>query len=508
MFEKYVPQIVEAWRRINPQKRLGYAIIALLAVSAIVGVGYWSSQPEYVVLSKGLSTAESAKVIEALEGANINYRLTFGGSSVLVPKGSYSNARLATANVADVALEESNDSSSVMGINGLIPDPETQARARLTERERKLEGLLKQLKFVQDAQVKLAFPRQTTFMRESGQATASVVITPAKGVTMSARHATSVAALISSSVEGLTSENVAVSDSQGNMFSNDGVFGSHYTSQIEYERGVESSLEANAMHLLDGALGLGHSRVTVNAEIDFTRLVTKETKLDQQNGVEIRREEEKSQELEPDGFIGGTAGNLKSAQGPTASKTGSVNKRDRSTSEIEPGRTETEREELAPKLVRLSIAAVVDNRSEDGATELIPAADIQSLLEQAVGFDKARGDVLSLTTTKLVGVLNDEDPAAPPATQFGQIQSMLQSASLGISALVALIIAWIALRKFQPLAMPLPQGAALSGRDLERIRGLVAEADKEPEIVAAIIRTLLSEDGDREQTPAPTRRAA
>ena len=507
MFEKYVPQIVEAWRRINPQKRLGYAIIAIMAVAAILGVGYWSSQPDYVVLSKGLTTAESAKVIEALETANIKYRLTFGGSSVLVPKSSYSDARLATSSVTEVVAEGAEDSSSVMGISGLIPDPETQARSRLTDREKKLEKLLKQLKFVESAQVKLAFPRQTTFMRETGNITASVVITPAKGITMTARHATSIAALVSNSVEGLKSDNVAVSDSQGNMFSNEGVFGSHYTSQMEYERGVESSLEANAIHLLDGALGVGHSRVTVNAEFDFTRLVTKETKLDQTNGVEIRREEEKTQELQPDGYIGGSAGNLKSAQGPTASKNSTMNKKDRSTSEIEPGRTETEREELAPKLVRLTVAAVVDNRSADGATELIPAADVQSLLEQSVGFDKARGDVLSLTTTKLVGVLDEAEPGAPPATQFGQIQSLLQSASLGISALAALIIAWIALRKFQPLAMPIPQGASLSGRDLERIRALAAEAEKEPEIVAAIIRTLLAEDNEKE-AQAPKKRAA
>jgi flagellar M-ring protein FliF len=75
-------------------------IIGVLVVVAGIGLltfMKWVSQPSYSVLVAGASSEETSAVIEELDKAGIDYKLTGNGTTVMVQSGTLGDAKLKIA---------------------------------------------------------------------------------------------------------------------------------------------------------------------------------------------------------------------------------------------------------------------------------------------------------------------------------------------------------------------------------------------------------------------------
>ena len=75
-------------------------VTTLIGVAAAVAAGFaiflWSQTPSYSQLYANLEPADAAQVVDALKGAEIEYRLTDSGS-ILVPQARLHDARMQMA---------------------------------------------------------------------------------------------------------------------------------------------------------------------------------------------------------------------------------------------------------------------------------------------------------------------------------------------------------------------------------------------------------------------------
>ena len=141
--------------------------------------------------------------------------------------------------------------------------------------QRALEGeiarTIEQVDGVQGAQVQLVLPEDSLFADEETPATAAVMLTgPSDGLESGAVRG--IAQLVASSVKGLKTENVTITDGTGQLLwpQGDGVggagggAGSKLAAETRYERALQASLDA----LLTQTLGPGKARVQVKADLN------------------------------------------------------------------------------------------------------------------------------------------------------------------------------------------------------------------------------------------------
>ena len=97
-------QITSAFGRLIAAIReftIAQRTIALIGVAVLVlgvaGLGVWLSKPAYTPLFTGLSASDASAVVEQLRAGSVEYQLTDGGSTILVPDGNVYEQRLAAA---------------------------------------------------------------------------------------------------------------------------------------------------------------------------------------------------------------------------------------------------------------------------------------------------------------------------------------------------------------------------------------------------------------------------
>ena len=154
-------------------------VSALIGVAALAGIVFamtaWNSHGDYKVLYANLADKDGGAVIAQLSQMNIPYRMSEGGSAILVPAAQVHDLRLkmATAGLPKGAVSgfELMDSARF---------GQTQFQERLTF-QRGLEGELTRsissLAAVQAARVHQALPNQNGFFREQQKPSASVLLT-------------------------------------------------------------------------------------------------------------------------------------------------------------------------------------------------------------------------------------------------------------------------------------------------------------------------------------------
>ncbi len=192
-------------------------VSALIGVAALAGVVFamtaWNSHGDYKVLYANLSDKDGGAVIAQLSQMNVPYRMSEGGSAILVPAAQVHDLRLklATAGLPKGAVSgfELMDSARF---------GQTQFQERLTF-QRGLEGELTRsigsLAAVQAARVHLALPNQNGFFREQQKPSASVLLTLHPGRALDRAQIAGIVHLVSSSVPEMSPKAVSILDQSG-----------------------------------------------------------------------------------------------------------------------------------------------------------------------------------------------------------------------------------------------------------------------------------------------------
>jgi flagellar M-ring protein FliF len=243
--------------------------------------------------------------------------------------------------------------------------------------------------------------------------------------------------LVSGSVEGLTSENVTVIDSQGRLLSgeSDQAMASGAGTVQDYRERVEQSLEDKVEELLTTVLGPGRAKVRVHAVIDMNSVSTITEKYEPK-GVATKEEITTGSETET-GAV---------AAGASSTSPGNQKKDETIVTEYQVGKTVTQETILPGEILSLSVAAVVDLSLADAndagtggqTAKIMDSNDVETLIQNALGLDLAGADSLKVVDARFqqpTEILPDEE-------ESGGLDylAIVGQASLGIMAICAMLV--------------------------------------------------------------------
>lgn len=432
------------------------AKMLLLAAAVAVGlmVFFWAQKPNFVPLYAGLDAKATAEATDLLRAAQIPFEIDRSSGAIAVPEANVHDARL---KLAGSGLGESGrigfelmERDPGFGVSQFVENARYQ-HALETELVRTITAL----RPVRDARVHLAIPKPSAFTRQREAASASVVLDLRGGSTLERGQVDAIVHLVASSIPDLAPDRVTVVDQNGRLLSNDAQDPAAALSAIQFEqvRRQETSFNQRIRELLEPMAGAGRVNAEVTVDMDFS--VSEEAReLYNAEPPKLRSEqvnETASQSAGPQGIPGATSNLPDTAVNPApvdadvaAAATAAGDSSRSATRNYELDRTLSHTRQPPGRIRRVSAAVLVDHvprAGTDGATSMQPltAAELQrveALVRQAVGFDEARGDTVSVMNAPFV---RDETPGldAPPWWQNPMLRDI---ARLALGALVVLAL--------------------------------------------------------------------
>jgi flagellar M-ring protein FliF len=319
--------------------------------------------------------------------------------------------------------------------------------------------------------------------------------------------ASGIAALVARSVEGLTPENVTIVDQTGRVLSESaGAEAGAVSSQLDYRREVESYLARKAEDLLAQALGPGRAVVRVTAEVNFKKVKERRETFNPDERVVTAEKTTTSKTTSGAPAARGVAGaasNIGRAAPTALGPSASTSQDETTETQYRVSRIEQELEEGRGNVERLTVAAFVDLSADGDSTGKRPTqAKIEDIIKQAVGF-KAGRDAIAVEDVRLASVTTSQaiETEAVESQRWQYYIGLARNASLGVAALVALLLGWIFLRRLRPA--PVVEPPPLPATERERVVAeLTAIAEADPELVARILAAWLEEGSSAPPAPA------
>jgi len=400
-------------------------ILFLVAIAASIAVGgyvlMWSQSPSYQVLFANMAPQESSQVVEILQTMDVDYKLDPVTGAMMVPAGDVQSLRMKLA--AEGLPRSSSQGMDMLNEEQGFGTSQFIERARYQRAmEEELARSIVELNNVRSARVHLAIPKQSVFVRDRKDPTASVVVNLFSGRTLERGQVAAITHMVASSVPNMTNSEVTVVDQRGNLLTQPereaGMAMSD--SQLEYTQKVEQLYISRIEDILTPIVGMNGVRAQVVAEVDFT--MTEQTHESYNPDMAAIRSEQVQEEKRVGGGgpmgVPGALSNQPPGGGVAPEQPQPPNEGEEATSSsATPGSTSksaTRNFELdrtishtrvAPGNVRqLSVAVLVDERRStdaEGNSVSTPMSEaeltrINALVMDAIGFNKARGDSLNI----------------------------------------------------------------------------------------------------------------
>lgn len=433
-FPNIFMQIGMLFKNLSPGKKISFLLLIGGVITGFVLLMTWAGKPDFQVLFSNLSQEDAGEIVSRLKDERIPYQIASNGSSILIPGERISEARLELASQGlpqggGVGFEIFDNTK--LGMTEFVQNINYQ-RALQGELSRTISGLAE----VQTSRVHIVMHSKSLFIEEEEPATASVVLKLRSGRRLSKEQIQGIVHLVSSSVSGLSPENVTIVDSSGKMlagFEDGSTIGQTSSGQLEFQERVEMGLEKRIKTMLEKVLGRGKAIVRLSCSMDFTRVEKTEEAYDPNSQV-IRSE----QTLHTTSNGPGTNANAAGVAGVPSIDTGTseagaetgqpgrspvFQKQDR-TVNYEIGKVISHTVEPVGKITRISVAVVVDGihklvkgKKKKERLEYSPRTQdellkIENIVKSAMNFDAERGDKVEVTNipfevTKEMGAEED-----------------------------------------------------------------------------------------------------
>ncbi|PJE33999.1 flagellar M-ring protein FliF, partial [Pseudooceanicola lipolyticus] len=387
--------------------------------------------PDYVQLYSGLTPATASSVIDTLEQDGFRVQLSDSGSTISVPRESLPRARMA---LADQGLPSDGtpgwelfDDTSGLGMNSFL-----QRVNRLRAMEGELARSIQTIDGVAAARVHIVLPEREAFSRERPDPSASVIVRGAASRTISRRQGNAIRALVAAAVPDLSPMRVTVLSASGEtILAEEGEGAAEVTLQ-SVRAGIEERMAQNITQILSARVGAGNARVQVSVDLNGERQVVRQQSFDPAQRVVRSTEttEESNEDRELAAGEVGVNGNIPAELADGADAEGGNSNTSERTREIvnyEIGKTESETIREPGEVRRLSVAVLVNgiyNIADNGEVDYAERdaeelARLEELVKSAVGFDEARGDIVSVDSLRFMDYSMDVgDPVRPSMGQL------------------------------------------------------------------------------------------
>lgn len=432
--------------QLDPRVTLaGMAVIA--AALAVAVVFYmWRDNSSFRPLHGAGEAFPVAEVMQVLDSETLQYRVHPQSGQILVREDQLSKARMLLAakgvKVALPAGYELFDKEEPLGTSQFVQD------VRL---KRSLEGELARtvmsLKGVQQARVHLAQEENSSFVVSKRAPTkASVMVQLEPGYRLATEQVAAIVNLISGSVPNLKPEDVGVVDQYGALLSRGLNVGGGPAQNWQAVEDYQQKAIANIEEVLAPVLGRGNYRISVAADIDFSQ---KEETFQSFGETPRLRREVLSNESALDQLALGIPGSLanrpvappEEGEAPAAEgeTKGATSIREESTRQLDYDQSVVHVKHAGFALRQQSIAVVLNaDAAPEGGWSDDARAELDAMVRSAVGFQQARGDLLTLSVLPFAIV--DAGTEELPWWENSQVHALAKLAVAGLIALLLLLI--------------------------------------------------------------------
>ncbi len=473
----------------------------LLMIAGAVAVGlmvfFWSQKPDFTPLYTGLDPKATAEATDLLRAAQIPFQLDQATGAISVPQENLHDARL---KLAGSGLAENGrlgfelmERDPGFGVSQFVENARYQHAL-----ETELVRTISTLRPVRDARVHLAIPKPSAFTRQREVASASVVLDLRSGAMLERNQVDAIVHLVSSSIPDLAPERVTVVDQSGRMLtiSDPNSEAALNAAQFERVRKLETSLNERIKELLEPLTGPGRVNAEVAVDMDFS--VVEEARETFANDPAKVRSEQVSQNTStntngPQGVPGATSN---TPPGPNAAAANPnpnapVETASSATRNFEMDRTLQHTRQPAGRVRRVTAAVLVDHIPRAGANgkvTMVPldaatVSRVEALVKEAVGFDAARGDSVSVMNAPFVRETPPVEETSLLDNPWLQNPMVRDIARYGLGALIVLALLFGVLRPaMRQIIQPKRKAATPEAIDVD----VVEDGDEDSRIVASL----------------------
>lgn len=430
-------QIANVWTALDARRRIIVGLATMAVFAAILVLARMAATPSMSLLYAGLESGPAGEVISALEQRGVAYDVRGGAIFVESPRRDELRMTLASEGLPSNSIR---GYELLDGLSGFGTTSQMFNAAYWRAKEGELARTIVAHPAIASARVHIANAGNNPFRRDVTPS-ASVSVSAATGE-ITAKHARALKYLVASAVTGLAPEGVSVIDSNG------GLIGAAEKPPANSTDDRADALRQRVERLLEARVGPGNAVVEVSVETVTRSETLHERVIDPESRVAISIDTEERSNTASDQGGGDVTVASNLPDGDAASEDASSSQTNETRERVNYEISETEREiTLVPGAIkRLTVAVLVNGTVATDATgteSFQPRSDeelaaLRDLVASAVGFDEARGDVITIKTMQF-------KQTAPAGTLVKEsfferlgldVMSLIQALVLGVVALV------------------------------------------------------------------------
>lgn len=429
-----------------------------------------SPAPQRVLYTE-LNDGERAKVVSALDKAQIAYAIDNQTGTLTVGEDDLYKARMLVAEDGALAAPAAAGLDALpMGASRTLEGEHLRSA-----RERELTLSIMEIDGVEAVRVHLAQAEKSVFVRDNVAPSASVMVRLARGRSLGDSQVAAIVNLVAGSVPGMSADSVRLVDQHGRLLTAKVAGGNE---RIEMQGQLEEKLRAQLDALLTPMLGAGNFSNEVQVELDMDQVTSARESYDKQ-GV-LRSETQAASQSTATAPATGVPGVLSNTPPPAATATPApptgtptgtpaapagttppANGESSATRNYELGREVAVSNGAPGKIKRLSVAVALSGAVMAKAKPQ-DIEQIKALVSAAVGADTQRGDQVAV----MVRAFDASQVEAPPFYEQGWFLTLVRYGAALIGVILVLLLGVRPLvralkREPAPAQTPLPADATI-----------------------------------------------
>lgn len=429
-------KLQDYWADRSSKQKLALGAAFLFTFLIIIGFSVMASRPSMALLYGGLEPAEAGEVIAGIERANVAYEVR--GDAIWVDSIQRDELRVQLA-AEGLPTTGSAGYELLDGMSGFGTTAQMFDAAYWRAKEGELARTVLALPNVKAARVHIAVENSRGYRREfTGSASATLTT---NGAPVSRDQAAALKHLISSAVPGMAPESVTIIDSRRGIITSD-----------EEHNGADRAEEIkhNVERILESHVGIGNAIVELNLDIETAAEQVVEQRFDPDQRALISQVTEETTDQSNSTGSGAVtaASNLPDgdeSQGDRSESARSEN-RQQANYEVSTVTREVSRQPGATR--RLSVAVLVNGvvqQNPNGEAEIVPRPEnelqvLHELVASAVGYDEARGDVITVKSLPFAELTQNGTLAEPSFIDRLELNSLARIALIGLFTLIVMFI--------------------------------------------------------------------
>ena len=403
------------------QKSVPLVFGVIVAFIGII-VFFTMQKSEMTTLFASLPESEKSAVVQTLKQNGVDVSLNPSTGEVIVPLNDYHQSRMLLA--AEGLPASVPDGYQSLGDMPMGTSRSVEAIKIKQSLEAELSRSITYISGISSARVHLAIPEKTVFARELALPSASVFIKLSNGRSLGRQQVKSIVHLVASSVPSLPSENITVIDQFGELLSKPSNDASSTASdeQMSQTMRLGEIYRSRVVSLLTPMVGAGNLKAEINVDMSFTKSEITEESVDPK-GNALRSEQtslDESANPEARGIPGALsnapplAPDLKKETPAAQGAGGNVKQRSQtSVKNYEISRKIETTTAQYGQIKKIKAAVIIREKkiiAPDGTISFDKLSDeklleIKSLVQEALGFDRVRGDSVTITSSPFVDIM-------------------------------------------------------------------------------------------------------